>query len=118
MGEEDSKISWASAFVAGMLLLILGAIMVSAIWKYNSVDEALKIWASMGTLVGLATGVIATYFFTRETMKTEKRAAKKSEQRADALTSALKELAKNVDKDRISQVVENHPVIQGIRLQD
>ncbi len=45
------------AWIVTILLITLGAI-----WKYHQVGPVLQLWAAMGTI----TGVMGTYFFTRE----------------------------------------------------
>jgi hypothetical protein len=57
---------WQSVVVAIALLGLIGVITVSAIRKYHTVDEALKVVAALSGLLGVVTGASATYFFTRQ----------------------------------------------------
>ena len=54
------------------LIALIVAIMVTAILRYNA-DGVVKIWAVMGTLIGLVTGTMGTFFFTKD--KVEQQAA-------------------------------------------
>lgn len=64
---ESKDISWPSACVAVALVLLVTGITITAIIRYD-VDSVLKIWSSLGTIVGIITGTAATYFFTRQTI--------------------------------------------------
>jgi hypothetical protein len=54
--------SWPAAVVAVAFLALVGAIFLSAYYR-DGVDAALKVWAAIGTLVGVVTGAIPSYFF-------------------------------------------------------
>lgn len=51
-----------ATFVAVCFILLVGAITVTALEVYE-VDEFLKVWAVIGTLVGVVTGAIPSFFF-------------------------------------------------------
>ena len=60
--------------VAVVLLVLIGVAGIVAIWRYP-VDDALKMWAAIGTLFGTLLGSIGTYYFTRQAVvQAEKRA--------------------------------------------
>lgn len=72
------------AILAGLVVLLIGGISISAIQKYDNVDDALKWWSGLSTIVGFLTGVVGTYFFKQsEVNKAEARAAE-STKRADS----------------------------------
>lgn len=48
--------------VAVLYLLLVGVIAVVALHEY-SVDDFLKVWAVLGTLIGVLTGAVPSYFF-------------------------------------------------------
>jgi hypothetical protein len=52
-----------SVIVAICIILLIGALTFGAMWKHD-IDGALKIWAALGTLVGMVVGTMSTYFFT------------------------------------------------------
>ncbi len=54
-----------SVVVAVALIGFITAMMLTAMKKYD-LDGVLKIWSGLGTLVGLMTGSMATYFFAAE----------------------------------------------------
>ena len=49
-----------------MILAAITAIAITAITQYSNADEALKIWSALAGLLGVVTGAIGTYFFTRQ----------------------------------------------------
>lgn len=51
-----------STWIATILVTLLGAIVVTALLAYP-IDGFLKVWAVLGTLVGLVTGAIPGFFF-------------------------------------------------------
>jgi hypothetical protein len=55
---------WPGAAVAIALMALVGAIAVAGLWK--APEQFDKIWGALASLVGLITGVVATYFFTRD----------------------------------------------------
>jgi predicted lipid-binding transport protein (Tim44 family) len=52
-----------SAWIATLIVLLVGAITVTALRSYK-IDEFLKVWAVIGTLVGVVTGAIPSFFFS------------------------------------------------------
>jgi hypothetical protein len=73
----------------------------AAIIEYN-VDDALKIWTAMTTVIGVVTGAFVTYFFSRGSIQEVR-------QRADAATSALGRLAGKIDPQQFSQMLADDP---------
>jgi hypothetical protein len=55
---------WPGAAVAIALMALVGAIAVTGL-RYAP-EQFDKIWGALASLVGLITGVVATYFFTKE----------------------------------------------------
>jgi hypothetical protein len=51
-----------ATFIAVCFIVLVGAITVTALHAYE-VDEFLKVWAVIGTLVGVVTGAIPSFFF-------------------------------------------------------
>jgi uncharacterized membrane protein YdjX (TVP38/TMEM64 family) len=60
-----AQVEWPSAIIGVVLLLIIAAIMIIAMFRYD-LDGVLKLWAAIGTLFGLVIGSMATYFFTNQ----------------------------------------------------
>jgi hypothetical protein len=50
--------------IAVLFVILVGAIVVTALVVYK-VDDFLKVWAVIGTLVGVVTGAIPSFFFSR-----------------------------------------------------
>ena len=81
---------WPGAAVAIALMALVGAIAVAGL-RYAP-DQFEKIWGALAGLVGLITGVVATYFFTKEV----------SRQLAEQLAFAQRRLEKAERKIDIS----------------
>ena len=52
-----------STLVAVCLIILVGAITLAALDAY-AVDDFLKVWAVIGTLVGVITGAVPSFFFS------------------------------------------------------
>ena len=65
-GKESGGSTWhlriSRRLVAVCFIVLVGAITVVALEVYQ-VDEFLKVWAVIGTLVGVVTGAIPSFFF-------------------------------------------------------
>ena|SRR5215211_1495930 len=66
--------------VAVSYVLLIGVIAVVALREYD-VDEFLKVWAVLGTLIGVLTGAIPSYFFAISADRA-KQAQEKSDEQA------------------------------------
>lgn len=62
VGEQPQGSNWPAAVVAVAFLAFVGAIFL-AVYYRDGVDAALKVWAAIGTVVGILTGAIPSYFF-------------------------------------------------------
>jgi len=60
-----AEVATGSVVVGVSLVLLVAAIMIVAIVRYD-VDSVLKIWGALGTLLGLVVGTMGTYFFTKD----------------------------------------------------
>jgi hypothetical protein len=83
-----AQVEWGSVVVAVALICMVAVIMIVTLMR-SSVDGALKMWGGLGTIVGLMSGIMGTYFFTQ-------RVEQEKEQRIEQFQSALKER----DQDR------------------
>jgi hypothetical protein len=79
---------WPAAVFGLGLFLTITAITVSAIWSYDSVDDALKFWSALSGLIGVITGAAVTYFFTRSAVTAANTAATGATHAANAASSA------------------------------
>lgn len=80
-----SEGQWPSAVVAVAIMALVGGITISAIFHYNSVDDALKFWAGLTGLVGVITGAFVSYFFTRQTADAARQTAETAKQGLQAV---------------------------------
>jgi hypothetical protein len=67
---NGNQTEWPSAAVAIAILALIGAVTVAAIFRYQTLAEALQIWQAMAALIGIVTGAFVTYFFTRGSVET------------------------------------------------
>jgi mannitol-specific phosphotransferase system IIBC component len=89
----DSQISGASAAVAISIVLLLGSVLVVSIIKYATVDDALKYSASLSAIVGVVTGALVSFFFTRGAAQTAQQAAETAQTVSRSATQAVQEAA-------------------------
>ena len=73
---------WPAAAVAIAILILIGAVTVSAIRRYESLNEALQIWQASGTIIGMVTGAFVTFFFTRGAVEAAQSQARNTMQMA------------------------------------
>jgi uncharacterized membrane protein HdeD (DUF308 family) len=128
MVSPNQQDGWAPgpAVVALGILALVAGITISAIFRYSSVDDALKLWTALTGLVGVIAGAFVAYFFTRPAMQAAQvnatnsaQAAKDAEQRASTATTEAQTsqkalsvaLGKMTDPAMINDVMQ-HPVVQ------
>ena len=117
---SNEGITWPSAMVAIALIFLVAAVTVTAIIRYD-VDSALEIWSSLGTVVGILTGAVVTYFFTRQTVAEAQRAAMETQRKADSertrANDALEAFvlaAGHVDPGVWTSIVQAEPKIAAV----
>ncbi len=93
-----------SVIVAVTLLAVIASVGIAAIIKYETVEDALKIWGALSGLMGVVTGVFVTYFFTHpQIVEAERKVAEAQVEITEATLSArvaskeIEDLWKNVD---------------------
>jgi len=85
----NRNIDWPAATVAIALIALIGAIIVTAILKYDSVDEALKIWGVMSTIVGLLVGGVGAHFFSQKAIDRAEDAATEAQESIEPTKQAF-----------------------------
>jgi hypothetical protein len=55
--------SWQPFAIALAFIALVGIIFVVTMNRMSNVDDFLKIWAAVGPIVGVVTGLVPTYFF-------------------------------------------------------
>jgi hypothetical protein len=80
--DQTRASEWPAATVAIAFLGFVAAIFLSVYYR-DGVDAALKVWGAIGTVVGVLTGAIPSYFF--------RRAAQMAQRNANALKRAADE---------------------------
>jgi hypothetical protein len=83
-----------------MLVVLVGTVTTAAIIRYD-VDSALKVWAALGSVIGVLTGAFVTYFFTRGALEAQKKNTALAEKHAaDAEREAA--AARSLADDRLA----------------
>jgi hypothetical protein len=54
-----------SVIVAVTLIVLVGVVIVVAMFRYPKIEDILKLWGALGTIIGLIVGSMGAYFFTR-----------------------------------------------------
>lgn len=80
--------SWPSAVVAVTLIALVGVMF----WRAVDADFA-TIWAGVGTVVGVITGAIPSYFFQQQAQKAHKRAEAIAAEAAPEVVAAARAAA-------------------------
>jgi hypothetical protein len=62
-GETMAKDEWPALLIALAFIVLLGFIFWNTMREMRTSDEFLKIWAAVGPIIGVVTGLIPTYFF-------------------------------------------------------
>lgn len=93
MNDQTTRISGPSAAVAVSIVVLLGAVLVAAILKYDTVDEALQLSTSLSALFGVVTGAFVSYFFTRGTTSAAQAAVTAAQASADKAVAAATEVS-------------------------
>jgi len=75
---------WPAATVAIAFLAFVAAIFLTVFFR-DGIDGAMKAWSAIGTIVGVLTGAIPSYFFHR-TAQAAQRDASALKAAADAAT--------------------------------
>jgi hypothetical protein len=108
------ELKWPSAAVAVAVIALLGGIAITAIGKYP-VDQFLQVWASLGPLLGVVTGAIATFFFTREAVKEVARFAAESAREAAEARRMIDYVLETVDEPARSALLAKPGVAAWFR---
>jgi len=78
----DTKPTWQSTVIAIALIAAVTAIFV-VVFAKSGIDSALKAWAAIGTLVGVITGAVPTYFFGKSAATAAQQSAKSAHEELD-----------------------------------
>jgi hypothetical protein len=105
---------WPAAAVAITILILAGAVTISAINTFRNPADALQIWEPMSALLALFTGAFITYFFSRGAVQSALLQARNAmlmatqqEQRADATQQALTKAVAMLSPEDGMKVIED-----------
>jgi hypothetical protein len=122
---QQQQSDWPSTLVAVAILLLIGAIAITAIIHYSTVDDALKIWTGLTALVGVVTGAFVSYFFTKgttqaaqqtaqvaaQTVQVASQAAQQAQAVAETKDKALSATLALITDPALQAQVMNHPAV-------
>ena len=125
---SNRNIDWPAALIAIAFIGLVLGISMTAIIKYGTVDDALRWWDGLSAFVGLLTGAVGTFFFTRgqvnaaEQQRTQAQEQVNQERtRADTERNLAKErgealtaMAGNLDPALVNTLKQAHPAIQKV----
>ena len=89
-------VKWPSAVVALGIFGVLGAIVIAAIFSYDTADEAMTVFAGMWGALGAGVGLVFAYFFTRGPITEAKDMARDARDTADEAMAKSKELERKM----------------------
>src|SRR5207302_6029611 len=75
------------AVVGVATIVLMTGVLITAILHYK-VDDFVKFWATVGTVIGLALGTVGTFFFTKDKVE---QTQTKLEQTKNALVASQQE---------------------------
>jgi hypothetical protein len=99
---------WQEVVVGVVLILAIAGIELAALLKYG-LDDALKMWAAIGTLVG----AVVTYFFQRERLQEAAKKAEDLDREVETTHRALNVVANEVDPDRLAQLERENDALKA-----
>jgi hypothetical protein len=106
---------WQEVVVGVVLIIAIAGIELAALLKYG-LDDALKMWAAIGTLVG----AVVTYFFQRERLQEAAKKAESLDREAEALDrqvknthEALTAVTEEIEPDRLAQLQKENEVLRA-----
>jgi mannitol-specific phosphotransferase system IIBC component len=120
VSNENQDLGWAPgpALVALGILGLIGAITVSAIFHYSSVDDALKFWAALSGIVGVVTGAFVAFFFTRATVQAAQQGAQTAQQSAEALRGVAEKAQEQATNAEQNAQVSHRALATAMNLVD
>lgn len=96
---------WPPVVVALGFLAIVGIILIITLPRGGDADSFLKVWGGVGTVIGVVTGAVPSFFFKRAADNASTR-AQQAEKRADTTERAALTLATAVDANKHPGVVD------------
>jgi hypothetical protein len=107
--------SWQSVVVALAIIGLVGLFFVVGLAQTEDVDEFLKLWGGLGTIVGVVAGAIPSFFFKMQADKAVAQADRAISRAETATTTAMQlseraqALAGVADAAAIERAVEMAP---------
>jgi hypothetical protein len=74
MVQPMGKTLWGPVIIAVAFIILLGFMFGVTVHEMSTTDDFLKVWAAVGPIVGVVTGLIPTYFFHNMAGEASKRA--------------------------------------------
>jgi hypothetical protein len=99
--------SWQSTVIAVAFIGLVGAIFLT-VYSRDGIDAALKAWGAVGTIIGVLTGAIPTYFFGKAANETLRERGNELKEKADEAERKI-EAIYMTNSDIAKQVRERYP---------
>jgi hypothetical protein len=96
---------WPPVVIALAFVVLLGIIFWTTMEKMGTSDDFLKIWAAVGPIVGVVTGLIPTYFFRNAATSASEQAQMHAEEKG-RMKGMMQ--AAGIDPDAIAQEAQRH----------
>jgi hypothetical protein len=97
---------WPAVVIALAFIVLLGTIFWTTMREMGASDDFLKIWAAVGPIVGVVTGLIPTYFFRNAATSASEQAQIHAEEKG-RMRGMMQ--AAGLDPDAIAQQAQRHP---------
>jgi predicted lipid-binding transport protein (Tim44 family) len=89
--------SWQSTVIAICMIALVGGIFL-VVYLKSGIGDALKAWGAVGTIIGVLTGAIPTYFFQQAAVQTAQANTKDARATAESASANAETERKRADK--------------------
>jgi hypothetical protein len=93
-------IKWPTAVVALGIFGVLGGIVIAAIIRYETPDEAMTVFGGVWGALGAGIGLVFAYFFTRGPINEAQKMAEKANAMAETANEMAEEAISMMNKPR------------------
>jgi hypothetical protein len=108
--QSSSPSPWPSVVVALSMMAVVTGLTVYAM-RRDGMDGAMKMWGAMGTIIGVLTGGVSTYFFTREATQILADEVSRSSERATVAAEEVGNLRVELQQERfVARTLEDNVV--------
>jgi hypothetical protein len=110
-------IEWPETIVAALLIVLVGTVAVTAIIRHP-VRQALQVWSALSVIVGVITGTIVIYFFTRDRVQAAMDTAAGARELAANRQQALIKLIESIPPEKMSEMRKDPLIVKAFEPTD